>query len=434
MYRRPPTDDDAVIYEGYRIPGSTPPPTEGAPAEGGSEGTPSEGTPAEASPEPAPAPAAEPAPPPIVEEGIMPASGEVAMASAEGDPAIPEVAITLAELEGEEGSVLLRRMVRGFIVSVDRDMRFGTGRRYWRTLSNGFIPYFSVGLVEGSEFHGEILARATPRPAIVVPAETEDEEVAALVARETATHATAIRTSIESRYRPLAERVSLPMGWVTSSKTNEYTRGRDGHPRRGRRDRYHVGFAITGEETHRDEAYVVAATGELYRTNDVAIARQAEHPPEGVGADERWMDVDLEHQTLVAYEGMTPVFATLISSGRVRDPEDPRGTFATPTGLFRITSKHITHTMDGDHAVDGPYSIEDVPYVMYFQLAFALHSAFWHDGFGHPRSHGCVNLAPDDARWLFDWAGPTRPMGWHAIFPTEADPGTWIHIHGATPE
>ena len=69
-----------------------------------------------------------------------------------------------------------------------------------------------------------------------------------------------------------------------------------------------------------------------------------------------------------------------------------------------------------------------------FQLAYALHSAFWHNGFGHPRSHGCVNLAPDDARWLFEWAGPTLPRGWHAIFPTDADPGTWIHIHGATPE
>ena len=69
---------------------------------------------------------------------------------------------------------------------------------------------------------------------------------------------------------------------------------------------------------------------------------------------------------------MTPVYATLVSSGRIRDPEDPLQTHDTPTGLWRIRSKYVTHTMDGDHATDGPYSIEDVPYVMYFELAFAL--------------------------------------------------------------
>lgn len=466
MYSRLPTDEDAALYEGYRIPGVAP--IEGVPGdgesgaagdapgegEGGGEGGGGGGGGETAAPEPAAPPAPEPAPPPIVEEGIMPASGEVAMAAAEGDPLLPETAITLAELEGEEGGVLRRRMIRGFIVSLDRDMR-ASARRYWRTLSNGFIPYFSVGLVEGSEFHGDILARPAgspaPSPGAAAPAPPppsgsdtsddsaprsadDDDDPRVLVLRETAERAATIRASIEARYRPVAERPSLPMGWVTSSKTFEYTRGRDGHPRRGRRDRYHLGFSIIAEEVHRDVPFVVAGTGELYRTEDVSIARAVSERPDGVGEAERWIDVDLEHQTLVAYEGLVPVFATLVASGRVRDPEDPRGTFDTPHGLFRITSKHITHTMDGDHAVDGPYSIEDVPYVMYFQLAFALHSAFWHNSFGHPRSHGCVNLAPDDARWLFEWAGPTLPAGWHVIFPTEADPGTWVHIHGATPE
>jgi hypothetical protein len=71
---------------------------------------------------------------------------------------------------------------------------------------------------------------------------------------------------------------------------------------------------------------------------------------------------------------------------------------------------------------------------MYFQLAFALHSAFWHDGFGRPRSHGCVNLSPHDARWLFQWAGPRLPEGWHAIFPRAENPATWVNIRGETPE
>ena len=89
--------------------------------------------------------------------------------------------------------------------------------------------------------------------------------------------------------------------------------------------------------------------------------------------------------------------------------------------------------MDGDHAVDGPYSIEDVPYVMYFQLAYAIHSAFWHDSFGRTRSHGCINASPADARWLFQWVTPELPKPWHAVYPSADRPGTRLYIHGQAP-
>jgi lipoprotein-anchoring transpeptidase ErfK/SrfK len=378
VYRRLPTDEEAAQYEGYRIPGLEPPPETGSPEGGGST-------------EPAPAPVVEA---PVVEAAVMPASGPAETAAAEGalegEPTEPLVP-TLASLEGERGGVLLRRALRGFIVSVDRDVRIGA-RRYWRTLSNEIVPYHAFGFVNGSSFQG---ARLAP---------------------------------------PDQEGVHLPIGFVLSSKVAQFTRGRDGRPRRSRAPGYHHMFQITGEETHRDTAYVATNDERLFRVEDVRILRAATSRPEGVGEHDRWIDVDLATQTLVAYEGLTPVFATLVSTGRVRDPDDPLRDMRTPTGLFRITSKHVTHTMDGDHAADGPYSIQDVPYVMYFQLAYALHSAFWHDGFGRPRSHGCVNLSPLDARWLFAWAGPALPEGWHAIFPREDNPATWVHIHGETPE
>jgi len=85
--------------------------------------------------------------------------------------------------------------------------------------------------------------------------------------------------------------------------------------------------------------------------------------------------------------------------------------------------------MDGDVATDGPYSIEDVPWVMYFQGSYALHGAFWHNLFGSPRSHGCVNLSPLDARQLFFWVDPTLPKGWHGVFQTTGHPGTRVVIH-----
>lgn len=84
--------------------------------------------------------------------------------------------------------------------------------------------------------------------------------------------------------------------------------------------------------------------------------------------------------------------------------------------------------MDGN-ATSGAYSIENVPWVMYFRDSFALHGAFWHSGLGAVRSHGCVNLSPDDARWLFHWTSPTLPDGWHAVFATERDPGTRVYVH-----
>ena len=85
--------------------------------------------------------------------------------------------------------------------------------------------------------------------------------------------------------------------------------------------------------------------------------------------------------------------------------------------------------MDGDVASDGPYSIQDVPWIMYFNASIALHGAFWHSNFGHVQSHGCVNLAPWDAKALFGWTEPRLPAGWHGVAATEEHPGTRVVVH-----
>src|SRR5699024_3031648 len=112
-------------------------------------------------------------------------------------------------------------------------------------------------------------------------------------------------------------------------------------------------------------------------------------------------------QTLVAYHsGGEPVFVTLVSTGRVRRPGVEEYDHRTPTGLYRINAKHVTATMDGDSKAGGPYSIQDVPYVMFFYEDYAFHAAIWHDRFGRPKSHGCINMSPADAKWLFEWSAP----------------------------
>jgi hypothetical protein len=84
--------------------------------------------------------------------------------------------------------------------------------------------------------------------------------------------------------------------------------------------------------------------------------------------------------------------------------------------------------MDDTASATEAYSIEDVPWTMYFEGSFALHAALWHDQFGRPRSHGCVNLAPADARWLFQWTGPVLPPGWHGVVASSRRQGSWVHI------
>ncbi len=113
-----------------------------------------------------------------------------------------------------------------------------------------------------------------------------------------------------------------------------------------------------------------------------------------VGEGERWVDVNLTTQSLTAYEGDTPVFNTLISSGMDTHP--------TVTGQFRIWMRYESQTMNG-YLLGYDYYLENVPYVMYFYNDYALHGAYWHNNFGVPMSHGCVNLHPSDAEWLFNF-------------------------------
>ena len=185
------------------------------------------------------------------------------------------------------------------------------------------------------------------------------------------------------------------------------------------------GFVVAHEIEERRVRWLEAADGTLYRAAGLTIVR-AIPPPEGVGADEKWIDVDVVHETLVAYEGTRPVYATLMSSG-----SETRG-FATPPGSFRIRSKHVTFTMDGDLEGDGAYSIEDVPYVMYYDLSYALHAAFWHSFFGRQRSHGCVNLSAADAKWIFDWVDPQLPDGWYGVWADDEHLGTRVFVRKPT--
>lgn len=171
------------------------------------------------------------------------------------------------------------------------------------------------------------------------------------------------------------------------------------------------------------------ARGWLETDEGVVAARDVQRPspsapPDGIGENERWIDIELASQTLVAFEGSRPVFATLVSTGRAGRGHE------TPLGVHRVWVKLAEDTMDDLERVDQErnYAIEGVPWVQYFHRGVGLHAAFWHDDFGRRRSHGCVNLSPADARRLFGWTSPALPPGWDAILTTDASPGTVVRV------
>ncbi|MEC8191736.1 MAG: L,D-transpeptidase [Myxococcota bacterium] len=143
-------------------------------------------------------------------------------------------------------------------------------------------------------------------------------------------------------------------------------------------------------------------------------------PPIGVGPTELWVDVDVDQQVLALRRGTDLEFVTLVSTGK---PDTP-----TPRGLFRIKSKTAWGDMASRPDSDDPYYVEKVPWVMHFKHRYALHGTFWHWGFGHTASHGCINLSVRDARWLYDRVNPVAYGGWHHVEATPEHPGTTIRI------
>jgi hypothetical protein len=164
--------------------------------------------------------------------------------------------------------------------------------------------------------------------------------------------------------------------------------------------------------------------------SDVDVRRWIpDEPLAGAGAEEVWLDIELEEQTLTVYRGERPILVTLISSGAGKNP--------TPRGIFRIWHKQAVGDMRSLPGDADSYTVEDVPWVQYFHRRFALHTAFWHNKFGRRRSHGCVNLSPRDAAYVFGLTTPELPGGWTFGYEHEDEIGTAVRIRkgrGAVPD
>jgi len=247
------------------------------------------------------------------------------------------------------------------------------GKRYWRTTGGDLIDATAIAWISPSKFQGVMLEPTATLPAWV-------------------------RSRSDQR-KPIQMR-------ATASATGK----------------------IIGQLAPRTVVTILEQTedGRFARINETAWVARTDlraatiaAPPAGTGSNEKWFDIDLDEQVLVAYEGERPVFATLVSTGKYGH--------STPTGITRVVSKHKTASMNNDKG--DKYSVADVPWTMYYDGNYALHTSYWHDGFGGVRSHGCVNLSPRDASLLYQWSSPDVPQGWITVYGDQDNPGSLVRTH-----
>ena len=294
--------------------------------------------------------------------------------------------IKLEHLSEDADDILAKRMVQGFFVAIDRTFRWND-RTWYKTTKTLITPAERFWQTGASKFMGVELD---------------------------------------------GEQKKLPIAWGYGGRKSVATYTVDEAKKElksAKSIERQVAIQLTGKaldvgSTH----YLETSEGTYIKAAHVRVTEPGPAPA-GLGADERWIDVDLSTQTLVAFVGTRPVYATLISSGK--ESKDKDKDHRTPTGEWRIREKHLTTTMDGDGSAAGdlPYSIEDVPYVEYFYRAYALHGAFWHSNYGVQMSHGCVNLSPLDAKWLFFFTGPEERAGFHGVWARPEGTGTRVVIH-----
>jgi lipoprotein-anchoring transpeptidase ErfK/SrfK len=137
--------------------------------------------------------------------------------------------------------------------------------------------------------------------------------------------------------------------------------------------------------------------------------------------EEKWIEVSLAQQMLRAWEGNNIVMEFSISSGKW---------YPTPKGTYNIWYKTRSQTMKGGSKDLGTYyNLPNVPHNMFFYKGYAVHGAYWHNNFGNPMSHGCVNAPLDKVGSLFEWTGPVVPSGKNVVRASNENPGTKVFVH-----
>lgn len=162
----------------------------------------------------------------------------------------------------------------------------------------------------------------------------------------------------------------------------------------------HVWYRLHDEIEPERPAWVLA--------HHIRKIERAEFEPISLGVQDKRIEISLAQQMLTAYEGSTVVFKTRIASGTSFQNDDGELVdFQTVEGDYIVERKRPSRRMRGGSDVGLPYDVNGVPWVTYFgDTGAAIHGAYWHNNYGTPRSHGCINVTPDAAKWIYRWSAP----------------------------
>jgi hypothetical protein len=175
-----------------------------------------------------------------------------------------------------------------------------------------------------------------------------------------------------------------------------------------------------------DTTYLKLKRGDWVKRSDVALADAPATLPACADKGCRWLDVNQQSQTLIAFEGTRPVFTTLVSTGKNKTERES----STQVGDFSVVAKHITALNAQVRSFAQRVEVHDVPWLLELSSGQFIHGAYWHDQFGKPHGFGHIQLSPRDARRVFYWAGIDVPEGWHAVLANEGtDAALRVLVH-----
>ena len=238
------------------------------------------------------------------------------------------------------------------------------------------------------------------------------------------------RTSF--RGEAIGENLWPPFGWICGGDHHRYQLGPE-----GMRATHDVWPARTllrlSEQTHRVGKHRYRQLRDRsgwVRDDHVCEVKLASKLPERLSSSGRWIYLSTIERTLVAYEGLRPVYGTMHAPGRggVHWGKGDVRNYTTPMGGFHINWKERFATFSPDPGAPTTFWISNVMFVQFFEQPYALHGAYWHERFGIPTSAGCPNLSPYDAERLFAFTEPALPEGWQGVAPARGERGTLVMV------
>ncbi len=226
----------------------------------------------------------------------------------------------------------------------------------------------------------------------------------------------------------LSDEVELPLGFVVKRGIRTWKLDGDA-PVADEYLEYHQKLVLTGRfRTLGEERFWALSEGNWVRHKDVTVVRERNDFPDFVKEGLRWVDISIITGTAVLYEGKKPVYATLVSVGRDR-VGDPKETASTERGTFEVVAKHVTLREKNPLERKDAGAMYDRPWALELSNGQVVSAAFWHDRFGIEDTDGDVQLAPLDAAYLWKWATPALPEGWHSVrVDTDAADRTLVNV------